>query len=372
MSIGKRGVLSIQDTDTKARECGIPNKQYAAVAAGSLAIAALLCAGIRAGYAQAAVAEQQAAEAAAYASLEAEEGEAAQLEVAPETVTDMSEAQTAVEEILAAWEDGKKSAANAKGRGGTAKGQSAQSAAEVNKPEVAVCVHMLDNSGSFQINGYDSMYSASMIKLLVLAEYLDEVDSGELSPDDTYTLRRADVVGGSGTMQNARLGTAYTLDDVAYLMVSASDNVATNVLIDRMGLENIQEKCSELGLEGTSLVHKLMSTGINDGLSNMISANDAALILGRIANRTLASEEACDRAEQYLLAQKDNEGLAEGLPDSIAFGHKTGSLDDARHDGGIVYAENPYVIVVLTQNIDYDEANNLMEEISAAVYEALG
>lgn len=172
-------------------------------------------------------------------------------------------------------------------------------------------------------------------------------------------------------MQDDRPGTTYTLDEVAARMISVSDNVATNVLIDHMGLDAIREKATELDLDDTSLVHKLMSTDNDDGSLNMISANDAALILGRIACGTLASDEACARAEDYLLAQDDDEGLAEGLPDDVAFGHKTGTLDDARHDGGIVYAEKPYVIVVLTQNMGYDDANDLMEDISAAVYAAL-
>lgn len=339
-----------------ARTYGISNKQYAAVAAGSLAIATLLCGAIRAGYAAMDEAAAREAAAAAQVARAAAEDEAAELEVAPAAETYMGAARDAVEELIAA-EQGKVDAA--------------ASDDESKAAQVAVCVHMLDGSGSFEINGDSSMSSASMIKLLVLAEYLGEVDSGEVSPTETYELDADDVVGGSGTMQDDRPGTTYTLDEVAARMISVSDNVATNVLIDHMGLDAIREKATELDLDDTSLVHKLMSTDNDDGSLNMISANDAALILGRIACGTLASDEACARAEDYLLAQDDDEGLAEGLPDDVAFGHKTGTLDDARHDGGIVYAEKPYVIVVLTQNMGYDDANDLMEDISAAVYAAL-
>ena len=75
-------------------------------------------------------------------------------------------------------------------------------------------------------------------------------------------------------------------------------------------------------------------------------------------------------AESYLLEQADSEGLVAGLPSSVRFGHKTGALDSVRHDGGIVYGESPYVIVVLT-SLDEAKANSLMEEISRMVYEAL-
>lgn len=324
-----------------ASEYGISNKQYAAVAAGSLALAALLCGGIRAGYAAVAASEQAKAEAAAAAAQAAEE-EANAMAVAPATVTDTSEAEGAVEALLAGNED-----------------------------EVFVSVRMLDGSGRFDFGGDEPVQSASMIKLLVLAEYLDEVDSGELSPTDTYTLAYSDVVSGSGSMQDDRIGTQYALDEVARRMVYQSDNTATNVLIDLMGMDDIMERAAELGLDGTVLTHKLMLTA-SDYSHNEICANDAVFILEGIANGSVASAEACERAEEFLLEQEDDEGLAEGLPEDVAFGHKTGTVDGIRHDGGIVYAEHPYAICVLTSGLGYSEANELMARISAAVYDALG
>ena len=153
-------------------------------------------------------------------------------------------------------------------------------------------------------------------------------------------------------------------------MVAVSDNVGTNVLIGRMGVEAIQQKAAELGLGGTHLAHKLMLPA-NDGSFNMISANDACRILERVASGTLASKGSCERAEDFLLDQEDDEGLAQGLPADVAFGHKTGTVDGIRHDGGIVYAEHPYVICVLTRGLDYGVANALMAQVSAAVYRAL-
>ena len=322
-------------------EFGITNKDYAAVAASSLAVAALIMGIIHAGYASMNAKAEAVAEAEALAARVAAEEEASELQVSPAVITNMSAAQAAVENIVSGYGE-----------------------------NVAVSVRMLDGSGNFDINGDESMQSASMIKLLVLAEYLDELDVGAICADDTYELAYSDVVGGSGTMQGDPVGTEYTLDEVARRMVAASDNVGTNVLIERMGVEQIQAKADELGLAGTQIAHKLM-IGANDGKWNMISANDAARILTRVAGGTLASADSCARAEEYLLEQEDGEGLAQGLPDGVAFGHKTGTVDNIRHDGGIVYAEHPYVICVLTKNVGYDTANTLMAQISAVVYEAI-
>lgn len=322
-------------------EFGISNKDYAAVAASSLAVAALIMGVIHAGYAAMDAKATAITEAEALAARVAAEEEASELQVSPAVITDMSTAQAAVENIVSSYGE-----------------------------NVAVSVRMLDGSGNFDVNGDESMQSASMIKLLVLAEYLDELDAGVIAANDAYELVYADVVGGSGTMQGDAVGTEYTLDEVARRMIAVSDNVGTNVLIERMGVEQIQAKADELGLSGTQIAHKLMISA-NDGKWNMISANDAARILTRVAGSTLASADSCARAEEYLLEQEDEEGLAQGLPDGVAFGHKTGTIDNIRHDGGIVYAEHPYVICVLTKNMGYDTANTLMAQISAAVYEAI-
>lgn len=231
---------------------------------------------------------------------------------------------------------------------------------------VAVAVLPLDGGEGFAVNGDERFVSASMIKLLILAEFMDEVDAGLIDLDDTYVRDANDVVGGTGVIQGEAAGTVYTFDDLARHMIMYSDNTATNVLIDTMGMEAINNKAAELGLQATDLQRKMMQ--LDTGVENHISANDAALILRGIANHTLASAELCERAEGYLLKQTDSEGLAEGLPDGIAFGHKTGSLDAIRHDGGIVYSDDPYVVVVLA-NIGAGEANALMERVSSTVYQ---
>lgn len=233
---------------------------------------------------------------------------------------------------------------------------------------VAVSVVPLDGSPGFSINGEKSFVSASMIKLLILADYLESVDEGNIDPNAIYTRNKKDVVGGTGVIQNEAAGTTYTYDDLARHMIMYSDNTATNVLIDILGMEAINSEASNLNLGGTNLQRKMME--LNTGVENHISSDDAASILVSIANSSLSSKELCTKAESYLLKQTDSKGLAQGLPPDIEFGHKTGSLDSVRHDGGIVYSENPYVIVVLTE-LSASSANSLMSKISSTVYNSL-
>lgn len=233
---------------------------------------------------------------------------------------------------------------------------------------VAVSVIPLDGSPGFSINGEKSFVSASMIKLLILADYLQSVEQGAIDPDGIYTRTAKDVVGGTGVIQNEASGTVYSYDDLARHMIMYSDNTATNVLIDMLGMDSINKEAVSLGLGGTDLNRKMME--LNSGVENHISADDAAFILVSIANHTLASKNLSEKAESYLLKQTDSEGIARGLPAGVEFGHKTGSLDFIRHDGGIVYSQYPYVIVVLTE-LDATSANSLMSKISNTVYKIL-
>ena len=162
-------------------------------------------------------------------------------------------------------------------------------------------------------------------------------------------------------------GTQLTYDKIAFDMIAESDNTATNILIDRFGMSAINAKGKELGLAATSLGRKMMD--LNSSSENYMSANDAAKLLAGIANATIASEQMCARAKEALLAQTDNDALANGLPDGIPFAHKTGSLTNARHDGGIVYAASPYVVVVFTSNAA--DPDGLMATLSANIYSNL-
>lgn len=233
---------------------------------------------------------------------------------------------------------------------------------------VSVVVAPVDGSPGFAINENRRFVSASMIKLLILAEFLSEVDGGVKSLNSTYTLEGSDIVGGTGKIQGDSPGTTYTYDDLARYMITHSDNTATNILIDSMGMSMINARAARLGLTQTDLQRKMMD--LDSGRENHISAADAAAILLKTANHTLASEAMCTKAESYLQAQTDTEGLAQGVPHNIPFGHKTGSLDSIRHDGGIVYSSKPYVIVVLT-SLDAGTANSLMARVSETVYNTL-
>lgn len=223
---------------------------------------------------------------------------------------------------------------------------------------VGVAVLPLDGVG-FSINGDKSFVSASMIKLLIVSEYIERVKSNAADPNSSVTV--SNIVGGAGVVQNKGTGN-YKMSDLVSYMISNSDNTATNALIDVFGFDAINGRASAMGLSQTNLNRKMMTSGEE----NHISANDAATILKSIANHSIGNAGTCSQVEGYLKAQADTKGIKEGLPSDVEFGHKTGDLAGIRHDGGIVYSITPYVIVVLTELPN--EANRIMSKIASVVH----
>lgn len=224
---------------------------------------------------------------------------------------------------------------------------------------VSVCIIDASNGNYCHVNSDKAFVSASMIKLAVLCEYMHAVDNGQLNPADRVALKNMNVVGGTGLIQTERHA-SYTYDELCRYMIMYSDNTATNVLINKLGQDAINERVQALGCKNTSLNRQLMA--LNTNTENWISARDAATILYKIKNGTAASSAMCAKALEYLSKQTDNEGMAEGIS-SGAFAHKTGSLRSMRHDGGIVLGKHPYVIVALC-DIGAGNANKLMKEIA--------
>lgn len=224
---------------------------------------------------------------------------------------------------------------------------------------VSVCIIDASNGNYCHVNSDKALVSASMIKLAVLCEYMHAVDNGQLDPADRVVLKNMNVVGGTGLIQTERHA-SYTYDELCRYMIMYSDNTATNVLINKLGQDAINERVQALGRKNTSLNRQLMA--LNTNTENWISARDAATILYKIKNGTAASSAMCAKALEYLSKQTDNEGMAEGIS-SGAYAHKTGSLRSMRHDGGIVLGKHPYVIVALC-DIGAGNANKLMKEIA--------
>ena len=236
-----------------------------------------------------------------------------------------------------------------------------------NSDKIAVSVVPLENDDTPYYKNENRKYvSASMIKLLILAEFIDQIDKNKITLETKYILKEEDIVKGAGIIQFMEIGTELSYDTLALYMIMHSDNIATNVLIDILGKDRINEKSKELGLKDAQLNRKMMYW---DGTENYINSKDIEIILKGLLNNSIGSEKMCQKGIEYLLKNVDNDGIVQGLPNGTKFAHKTGDLDRIRHDGGIVYGKKKYIIIVLTKDFeDTKDANKLMGEISSIAY----
>ena len=220
------------------------------------------------------------------------------------------------------------------------------------------------------MNGDEPFVSASIIKLAILGTLLDQAQSGALSLDDSVTVGPSDIVGGTGVIQASGAGGSYTYRQLAAYMIQDSDNVATNLIIDAVGMSAVNEYASEIGLTQTALNRRMMDFAAGD--ENYTSANDVAHMLQLIYQGKLVSSDASEFALDLLKGQHDNAGLLEGLPAGSVFAHKTGTLDGVYNDGGIALDRNPYVMVVLSGNAERSQAQACMVDVAQAADAAIG
>ena len=196
-----------------------------------------------------------------------------------------------------------------------------------------------------------TMRSASMIKIFILATVMEKVKQGEIDIDETLTLRGIDKVGGSGILAGYPSGTELTLREVLELMITHSDNTATNIVIDRVGMAAINEYIQSHGYSDTVLRRKMMDyDAIAAGRENFSSVRDIGTFFTRLYNYECVGTEYDKIMLEFLVKQTDTDCFPAALPDK-QIAHKTGALDGLYDDGGIIYSDGgDAVLVIMTEN----------------------
>lgn len=217
---------------------------------------------------------------------------------------------------------------------------------------VGVAILDLTDRRAFYLNA-DAVYpTASTIKLAVLAElYRQHARTGAGAKlGDLYTIDGKDVVGGSDIMGGLTAGvTKVTNRDLATMMMAVSDNAATNVLINRVGMDNVNSWLAGLGLKNTRLRRQMMDVqAAQAGRENTATPRELVLML-----ETLHKGDALGKTgtEEFfkMLGTGKMSYLPRLLPDGVRTANKPGDLDAVRNDAGIVFAPNrPFAIAVMT------------------------
>lgn len=196
------------------------------------------------------------------------------------------------------------------------------------------------------------MRSASTIKVFLLAKAMEDVRAGDASLDEIIVLHRSDKVGGAGSLAGWADGSRVTLAELLRLMITESDNTATNLVIDRFGMDALNAYIAREGYADTHLARKMMDfSAARAGRENMTSARDLGRFFVRLAEAQEAGDENAAYMMKLLLAQTDTECLPEALPD-VRIAHKTGELNSLYDDGGIIFTHRgPVVLCILSDDM---------------------
>ena len=236
--------------------------------------------------------------------------------------------------------------------------------------DVSITAIDLTTGATASIAGMNQHPAAGMIRLVVAAAYFDSEAAGVVSRTEQHTIADYEVVGGTGIYQDM-VGETVTMGDVVFTMLAHGDNVATNIIIDRLGMYTIGSAIQKMGFTGTQLTTRMLDPESSRwSADNTMSSDDAASLLKQLYEGSLVSPEACAFMMDALRAQVDTQGIRTGLPEGTTFAHETGVSWNAHNDGGIVEGEHPYVIVALCSehenDIDHEAALDLLARAGSA------
>jgi beta-lactamase class A len=251
---------------------------------------------------------------------------------------------------------------------------------------VGLYYRSLTRPDSLLLDANVRFHAASTMKLPVMIQVFRDADAGLLRLDDSLTVHvifpslvdgspfEVDKADDSDSTLYGRVGRPASLRDLLELMITRSSNLATNLLIERVGAARAQASARALGAWSIQVLR-----GVEDGkayragLNNTVTARDLGVLLAAIAQSRAAGPASCREMLRILEAQEFNEGIPVGLPPGTRVAHKTGWIGEVvYHDAAVVFPpRGGYVLVVLTGGIKQDSvAHNLVADVSRMVYAA--
>jgi beta-lactamase class A len=250
--------------------------------------------------------------------------------------------------------------------------------------DVGLAFRTLDGNLEWFSRADDVFHAASTMKIPVMIELFHQVREGKLKLDDPliiknefhslvdasiYTLDAADD---SEADLYKALGQTRTLGQLCELMLTVSSNFATNLLIEKLGVDNIRATVTALHADGMN-----MRRGVEDnkayekGMNNTTTARGLLILLEAIAKGKAVDPDSSRQMVEILARQKFNDAIPAGLPPGTRIAHKTGDITKIHHDAAIVYGPRPFVLVILVRGMaQLKDSAALMADIARRIYQS--
>lgn len=235
-----------------------------------------------------------------------------------------------------------------------------------------VTVKDLKSGFTVFINENELFPQASSIKIAILLEVFKQVEEGKLKFDEFVDLKKEFKVGGSGILQHlGEPSLSISIKDLCILMIVLSDNTATNILIERIGIDSVNKRLEAMGLKNTKLKRKMMDfLAVKEGRENISTPFEMMVLLEKTYKGEILPEPYRSEFLKTLAIPKDSY-IRKSIPENVPVASKPGSLPRVRCESGIVLLkERPYIICVMTSYLKKEEDGEiLIAEISKVLFD---
>lgn len=261
-----------------------------------------------------------------------------------------------------------------------------ESAIRLSGAEVSLALKDLESGAELLIDAEEMMHAASLMKVPVMIEVFRQAEKGKFSLEDKIPVRNRfkSIVDGNpysllvaddsddGIYQF--IGEELTIRNLVGRMITVSSNLAANILIELVGVENVMETMDDLGIRNMEVLRGVEDTRAYErGLNNRTDALSMMQVLLSIVEGKAASPEDCREMIEILAQQKFRAKIPAGIPEGVRVANKTGSITRIDHDAAVVFPEGrkPYILVVMTRGIETrEDAERLIAKLSKIVYES--
>ena len=255
------------------------------------------------------------------------------------------------------------------------------------KGTFAIALKNMDDGKSILINENEVFHAASTMKTPVMIEFFKKINEGKISSDDSLLINNefSSIVDGSKFELSSfddsdediykNLGKYISTDKLVYDMITRSSNFGTNLLIDYLNAEDVNNTMKNIGAKNMKVLRGVGDLKAFDlGLSNTTTAADLLIIYEKLAMGEIVNNESSNKMIRILKDQVYNDIIPKYLPEKVEVAHKTGWISGVRHDSGIVYIGNneKYILVLLSKNLEDDiEGADFLAKISLEIYNFL-
>lgn len=213
------------------------------------------------------------------------------------------------------------------------------------------------------------LVAASVVKVPVMVEAFRQFRAGLLDPDEQVTIRPEDRMPSCGALTYLSDKVRPTLMDLTTLMIILSDNTAANLMIDRVGVDAVNRTMEERGVPGICLRRKFFQPQLAAlGVTNTVTARGCGVLLEKMAKGELLGGEDDARMLSILYNQRLN-GKIPFFLHGVKIAHKTGEDDGTTHDAALIQAKRPFVLCMLSNDVDVPEYERLMQDTARELYE---